>query len=278
VSAVPNAGQPPALPRARRMSAASLVTHQARYDLRAFRRNTRARIFTLAVPVVLLLILVSLFRSGTVKAGGVVVDIAAYYVPHIAAMAIVGAGLINLLITIVAKRESGSLKRRRATPVPSWVLIAGDATTSVVSSVVIVAVLIAIGSIGFGLHVTGAALGLAAVETVIGAAAFCCLAYALSGLVATAESAGPMVQLSTLPVYFISGIYIPDNALPHWLLDIANVLPVRPLAVALQAAFVPATNGGQRFALVPLLVVIAWGVAGLIIAVRTFSWVPKRSG
>jgi hypothetical protein len=31
----------------------------ARRDLRAFRRNTRARIFTLAVPVVLLLILVS---------------------------------------------------------------------------------------------------------------------------------------------------------------------------------------------------------------------------
>jgi ABC-2 type transport system permease protein len=278
VSAVPKAGQPPALPRARRMSAASLVVHQARYDLRAFRRNTRARIFTLAVPVVLLLILVSLFRSGTVKAGGVVVDIAAYYVPHIAAMAIVGAGLINLLITIVAKRESGSLKRRRATPVPAWVLIAGDATTSVVSAVVIVAVLVAIGSIGFGLHVTGAALGLTAVETVIGAAAFCCLAYALSGLVATAESAGPMVQLATLPVYFISGIYIPDNVLPHWLLDIANVLPVRPLAVALQAAFVPATNGGQRFALVPLLVVVAWGVAGLIIAVRTFSWVPKRSG
>jgi ABC-2 type transport system permease protein len=260
------------------VSATSLAAHQARYDLRAFRRNTRARIFTLAVPVVLLLILVSLFRSGTVKAGGVTVDIAAYYVPHIAAMAIVGAGLINLLITIVAKRESGSLKRRRATPVPPWVLIAGDATTSVVSSVVIVAVLIAIGSIGFGLNVTGAALGLVAVETVIGAAAFCCLAYALSGLVATAESAGPMVQLATLPVYFISGIYIPDNVLPHWLLDIANVLPVRPLAVALQAAFVPATNGGQRFALVPLLVVVAWGVAGLIIAVRTFSWVPKRSG
>ena len=278
MSAVPNAGRTPALPRARRMSAASLAAHQARYDLRAFRRNTRARIFTLAVPVVLLLILVSLFRSGTVKAGGVIVDIAAYYVPHIAAMAIVGAGLINLLITIVAKRESGSLKRRRATPVPAWVLIAGDASTSIVSSLGIVAVLVAIGGLGFGLSVSGAALGVAAVVAILGAASFCCLAYALSGIVGNAESAGPMVQLSTFPVYFISGIYIPDNVLPHWLLDIANVLPVRPLAVALQAAFVPATNGGQRFALVPLLVVVAWGLAGLIIAVRTFSWVPKRSG
>jgi hypothetical protein len=47
-------------------------------------------------------------------------------------MAIVGAGLINLPITLVAKRESGSLKRRRATPVPSWVPIAADALTSIV--------------------------------------------------------------------------------------------------------------------------------------------------
>ena len=83
------------------------------------------------------------------------------------------------------------------------------------------------------------------------------------------------MQLSTLPVYFISGIYIPDNALPHWLLDVAWVLPVRPLAVALQAAFVPATNHGTRFAAVPVLVVLAWGAAGLIIAVRRFSWVPR---
>lgn len=263
--------------KARRTGAAPLVINQTRYDLRAFRRNTRARIFTLAVPVLLLLILVSLFHTGTVKAGGVTVKIAAYYVPHIAAMAIVGAGLINLLITLVAKRESGSLKRRRATPVPSWVLIAGDATTSILSSLVIVAVLVAIGSLGYGLTVSGAAIGVAAVETVVGAAAFCCMAYALSGVVANAESAGPVVQLTTLPVYFISGIYVPDSELPHWLLDLANVLPVRPLAVALQAAFVPATNGGQRFALVPVLVVVAWGVAGLLIAMRTFSWMPKRS-
>jgi ABC-2 type transport system permease protein len=259
------------------VSELALVAHQVRYELRAYRRNQRARIFTFAVPVVLLLILVSLFRNGKVSTGGASLKIGAYYVPHIAAMSIVGAGLINLLITLVAKRESGSLKRRRATPVPAWVLIAADASTSIVSALVIVAVLVAIGALGFGVSVSAAALGVAAVVAIIGAAAFCCLAYALSGLVGNAEAAGPVVQLSTLPVFFISGIYIPDNELPHWLLDVASVLPVRPLAVALQAAFVPATNGGQRFALVPVLVVLAWGAAGMIIAVRRFSWVPRRT-
>lgn len=258
------------------MSALTLVAHQAQFEMRAYRRNSRARIFTFALPVVLLLILVSLFHNGTVATGGVSLKIGAYYVPHIAALAIVGAGLVNLLITLVAKRESGSLKRRRATPVPAWVLIAADASTSIVSALVIVAVLVAIGALGFGVSLSAAAIGVAAVVAIVGAAAFCCLAYALSGLVGNAEAAGPAVQLSTMPVYFISGIYIPDNDLPHWLLDIASVLPVRPLAVALQAAFVPATNHGARFAAGPVLVVLAWGAAGLIVAVRRFSWAPRR--
>jgi ABC-2 type transport system permease protein len=229
-----------------------------------------------AVPVVLLLILVALFGSGTVSAGGVKLKIAAYYVPHIAAMALVGAAMVNLLISVVTKRESGSLKRRRATPVPSWVLIAADAVTSIVSGLIVVAVLILIGALGFGMTVSAAALGVALAVSVIGAAAFCCLAYAISSVVGSADSAGPMVQLATLPVYFISGIYIPDNVLPRWVLDVGGALPVRPLAVALQAAFVPATDGGSRFAVVPVLIVIAWGVAGLLIAVWRFSWSPRR--
>ncbi len=80
-----------AVPQARRVSTAALVVHQARYELRAYRRNSRARIFTVAMPVVLLLILVSLFHNGKVSTGGVSLKIGAYYVPHIAAMAIVGA-------------------------------------------------------------------------------------------------------------------------------------------------------------------------------------------
>jgi ABC-2 type transport system permease protein len=260
-----------------RTSGAALVAHQARYEMRAYWRNTRARIFTVMVPVALLVILVLLFGSnGTATAGGHKLKIGAYYAPHIAAMAIVGAAMVNLLISMVTKRESGSLKRRRATPVPSWVLIAADMTTSIVSGVLIVAILVAIGT-AFGLPVNAPAIGIALVVTVVGTASFCCVAYALSTVVGSADSAGPMTQLATLPVYFISGIYIPDNVLPHWVLDVAEILPVRPLAVALQAAFVPATNGGVRFAAVQVLIVVAWGVAGLLVAVRRFSWAPRRS-
>jgi ABC-2 type transport system permease protein len=157
------------------------------------------------------------------------------------------------------------------------VLISADAVTSVVSALVVVAILVAIGSLGYGVRLSGPMIGVTVALCIIGSAAFCCMAYALSTVVKNADSAGPMSQLATLPVYFISGIYIPDNVLPRWVLDVAGVLPVRPLAVALQAAFVPATNGGARFAMVPVLVVLAWGAAGLIIAVLRFSWAPRRS-
>jgi ABC-2 type transport system permease protein len=84
------------------------------------------------------------------------------------------------------------------------------------------------------------------------------------------------VQLTTLPLYFLSGVFVPSPNLPAWLNDVMSYLPVRPLGVALQAAFVPATNGGSRFDGAALLVILVWGVAGMLFAMRRFSWVPRR--
>jgi hypothetical protein len=74
----------------------------------------------------------------------------------------------------------------------------------------------------------------------------------------------------------ISGIYIPENLFPAWLRDIAQVLPIGPLAQAMQAAFSPQTNGGRYFAWGDMLIVAAWGVAGTLYAVRRFRWTPSQ--
>jgi hypothetical protein len=46
--------------------------------------------------------------------------------------------------------------------------------------------------------------------------------------------------------------------------------------VALQAAFVPATNAGRRLDASALLVILIWGVVAVLFASRRFSWVPRR--
>jgi len=54
---------------------------------------------------------------------------------------------------------------------------------------------------------------------------------------------------------------------------VGEIFPVRHLASALLVAYNPHTTG-LGFAGRDLLIVAAWGVAGLLIAIRTFSWLP----
>jgi ABC-2 type transport system permease protein len=63
------------------------VLHQARFDLVAFLRNPQARFFTLALPVIFLVIFVSVFGNNTV--GPSQVKASTYYVPGLAALGVI---------------------------------------------------------------------------------------------------------------------------------------------------------------------------------------------
>ena len=75
-----------------------------------------------------------------------------------------------------------------------------------------------------------------------------------------------------MPLLFLSGIFIPfGNATPSWILWVARLFPVRHFAAGLQAGFL-----GTPFDWVDVAVVAAWGAFGLDLAVRFFSWEPRR--
>ena len=103
--------------------------------------------------------------------------------------------------------------------------------------------------------------------------AFCALGFAASGLVRNVDAAQPVMMMVTLPLFFISGVFVAVTVLPHWLADVGEIFPVRHLANALLVAYDPHTTG-LGFVGLDLLIVAAWGVAGLLIALRTFSWLP----
>ena len=132
-----------------------LSLHQFRYDLRAFFRNRQSRFFTLVLPVLFLVIFASLFHSSTVKVAGGTIKTSVYYVPGIITLGIIAAAFVNLVISVTAQRETGALKRRRATPVPAAAIIAGRALTSVVVALGITALLLAIGWLFYKAAVPG---------------------------------------------------------------------------------------------------------------------------
>lgn len=252
-----------------------MALHQFRYDLRAFLRNGQSRFFTLALPVLFLVIFATLFGSGhrTVQVAGGRISTSVYYVPGIIALGVIAAAFGNLVASVTAQRERGLLKRRRATPVPASAIIVGRVLVAVVIAVGMAAVLLGIGWAAYGAHVPGRTALALGVTVVIGAAAFCCLGYAVASLVRNSDAAQPVTQAILLPLYFISGVFVAVTVLPHWLVDVADVFPVRHLAAALLVAYDPHTTG-SGFAGRDLLIVAAWGAAGLLVALRRFSWLP----
>jgi ABC-2 type transport system permease protein len=157
--------------------------------------------------------------------------------------------------------------------VPAWVLIAGRTLTSIAVSLLTLTMLLAVGRFAYGVHVGAATIPAVAVTAIFGSAAFCVLGYALSARIDAADAAQPVVQALMLPLYFISGVFVPTASLPGWLQGIAEIFPVEHLADGLRHAYAP--GGGLVWS--DLAVLAAWAAAGLGLAVRSFSWTPAAT-
>ena len=256
------------------MTGLRLYAHQTRYDLLAFVRNREALFFTVLLPLIFLLIFATVFGDDTVYSRGREVEQTAYYVPNLMALAITSAAIQSLVFAVVSQRERGILKRRRATPVPAAALIIGRSLTAIAVSFGNFAVLALVGWALYGVDVPGRTLPAVLATVAVGAGTLCCVGYAFSTFLRTEESATPVLQAVILPLYFISGVFFPEDGIPDWLLTIADVFPIRHLAKALLDAYDPITTG-SGFAPGHLGILLAWGALGLIVAARRFKWVPQ---
>ena len=260
-------------PLPRRRGFGILVAHQFPYELRTFVRNRQSLFFTFALPIMFLVIFASVFGHGQVTIRGVRMSTSVYYVPGIIALAIVSASFGNLASSIIGDREAGIYKRRRATPVPAAVLIAARALVAVALSLGITVVLLAIGY-AYGATIPAHAVPALVLDVVVSTLALCCLGYALGSVIRSRDGVMPIVLGITLPLYFISGVFVPSSYVSPWLLKVAAVFPVRHVATALLAVFNPGTTGSSLH-WVDLVVIVAWGVFGLFVAVRRFKWLPQ---
>src|SRR6185312_11035970 len=93
-----------------------------------------------------------------------------------------------------------------------------------------------------------------------GAASFCGLGYALSTFADSADSAQPMIQLITFPLFFISGIWIPISELPKFLEIVAKIFPVEHVADLIHRAYVGAVPTGP--VLIDFAILVAWAAVG----------------
>jgi ABC-2 type transport system permease protein len=132
-----------------------------------------------------------------------------------------------------------------------------------------------IGALVYGVTIPTDTLPAMLVTLAVGAFSFSCLGFALAAAIPTAEAAPAVTNATVLPLYFLSGVFIPEDELPNGVLNFADAFPIRHFFEAMFTAWSPHTTGAG-FEWGDLAVVAAWGLVGLVVAVRLFRWEPRR--
>jgi len=257
------------------MSGPALALHQFRYDQKSFWRNPGAVFFTVALPLVFLFIFATIFGNDRLaQLGDLKTTI--YYIPAILTLAVVSATLQSVAIRLTTDRENGILKRGRGTPMPPWVFFAGRFGNAIVISLLMLVIISAVGRIVYSVSIPWDRLPAILVTLAIGATSFCALGVALTAVIPSEDAAPAITNVAVLPLYFLSGVFIPETEIPDGVLHVANLFPVRHFFEAFFTAYTGTTGSGFEWG--HLAVVAGWGAVGLVLAIRFFRWTPWRGG
>jgi ABC-2 type transport system permease protein len=246
----------------------TVLVHQLRAEQLVFWRSREAAVFIFIFPPLLFLLLGSVYE-GTIE-GHPAADVL------LAGMLGYGAAntaFAGLTIQLVIRRESGVLKRLRATPLPRWAYLTAVLLSTLAIFALQTAVMLALGRFLFDAQLPERWLSLA-LAVLLGVAAFAGIGVGAASLIRSAEGSSAVVNVILLPMAFLSGSFGPTDEYPEVLQAIGDVLPLKYFVDIVSAVYLddePLWEQGRAIA-----VVVAWGLAGLLVAVRRFTWEPRE--
>jgi ABC-2 type transport system permease protein len=252
-----------------------------RYTNKAFWRNPANAFFTFAFPLMFLVIFTALFGGDDVCSlgpgkcpPGELISTSTFYVGAIAAFSIITATYTNLAINVTFTRDMGILKRVRGTPMAASSFMVGRILHAILITVVLVAIVVAFGALFYDAEVPSDTMPAFLLTIAVGAASFSALGLALTAAIPNADASPAIVNASILPLLFLSGIFIPIQDPNAWYVTVAKIFPVYHFAQAMNSAYFSVSGSGLEGG--HLLILGLWGLAGVILAVLSFSWEPRR--
>ncbi|WP_182899688.1 ABC transporter permease [Microbispora sp. H10830] len=245
-------------------------------ELKSFFRNRQSLVFTLLLPIVLLVVLGSIF-SGTVP--GTHTDFKQMFIAGIIACGVMSVSFNGLAISVAIERDTGMIRRLASSPMPKSAYFIGKVVRVAVTGTLETVLLLAVAVLAFGLPLPSTT---ARWETLVwvlllGAVACTLLAVAFSSVIPNARSASAIVTLPFLVLQFISGVFFPYSQLPAWMQTVAALFPLKWMTQGLRSVFLPNDFAHVEPAGVweldrVALVLAAWCLAGLALSFLTFRW------
>ena len=249
-------------------------------ELLQFSRERDSMVFIFGFPIILLLIFGSVF-SDEIAPG---VSFRQYFTAGMIASGLMITSFQSLAIQIAIERDDGTLHRLAGTPMPKGAFFLGKIILVVVTATVQTMLLLILGALLFGLELpSGPGRWLTfGWLSLLGATTFTLLGVAASGVPKSGRSASAVISPIVIIAQFISGVFFVYSDLPPWMQHVASILPLKWLTQGMRSVFLPDSFAARepagswehgRIA----LVLIAWGIAAAVLAMRTFRW-HRRSG
>lgn len=248
-----------------------LLVHQLRFDQLVFWRSREAAVFIFVFPVLLYLLLGSVY-SEEIEIDGVDVPSGDVLLAGLFAYGAANTAFGGLAIILVNRRELGMLKRIRATPLPPATYFAAVLLSMLLVFALEAVALLVLGRLVFDASPPENWLGFLG-AVILGVACFASLGVGAAALIRSAEGVSAAVNVVLLPMAFLSGSFGPTRDYPGFLQTIADALPLTYFLEIVNGVYL---DGDSLFADPTALAVVGiWAAAALAIALTRFSWMPR---
>ncbi|MBM4130425.1 ABC transporter permease [bacterium] len=192
-----------------------------------------------------------------------------FLIPGLIGLNLMGSGLWGIGFSVVIARTNKLLKRLAATPMRRGDYLLSIALSRLLFLGLEVAAIAGAGRLLFGVEVAGS-IALLGLVSLLGALSFGGIGLLVAARPRTVEAVSGWMNLVQLPMWLLSGTFFSYERFPEFALPFIRALPLTALNDALRGVM----NDGLGLAAlwVPVLILLAWGLAGFAVAVRIFRW------
>lgn len=190
--------------------------------------------------------------------------------PSMIAYLVLQSGINFVAIGLTDQRERKVLRRFLATPIRPVQILAGNIAGGALTVLLQIAVLVVFGLTAFRAKTHGS-WPLAIFVILVGTAAFVSVGFLLCSMARTSEAARGLAAMVAFPMMFLSGVFIPLDALPQVLQNIVHALPLTYLTEALHAILNDG-DGLTTTVMIDIGVLAAWAVGCFTLAAARFKW------
>ncbi|MET9020406.1 ABC transporter permease [Actinopolymorpha sp. NPDC004070] len=236
-----------------------MTTRYLMLEARRAYRNKRFLIFTLAMPVVLFLIYVQMYGKGDING----VSVKAYLMVSMAAFGAM-SGAMSAGTRIALERQSGWNRQLRLTPLRPVSYLVAKAAVAMLVAVPSVVLVYAAGALAAHVRLSPQEWAVSAVGLWLALIPFAVIGIVI-GYVASPDSAQAIFPATFMTLSLFGGIFIPVEAMPKLMANIAQVLPSYWLGIIGRS---PLGLAGFEWKAVPVL--LAWTAVLTLIVVRRY--------